>query len=317
MGIYDSPIDRILPELMGGSRQAFSGVDPDWTALAGMYGFRPNPFPATGTQGQEEIRFAQALKSIMDQQLGGSEAMWNQISPDNPFAAMPNYMSNYFAGAAPLFNSPAAMAVMPTGTGGMFSGGYQKGPLPSSQSPLIQMFLAGLRGNQTPGSEGPPAIAGGTYNTGNPTSPVGANPVTQQISGGNTAAQTPPAANTGPSAPPANADVGSPNTGQSTGPETIRAAIAQPTNPPPGATGAQGVPPPGGPKNAQGLTALEQWSADKNRPVSRPAAAAENLGKQAWWNAGKVPELVNAIQQWDDTTRTNVLQILTTMMGGR
>src|SRR6266550_869625 len=145
-GIYSSPIDNLLPQLISGSRQSQSGVDPDWTALAQMYGFKPNPFPSVGSNGQEEMRFLSTLKNIMDQQYQSYGNRLTNLSPGNPMAAMPNNMYNMFAGAASLFNSPAAnnpsTGVAPAGTPGMFAGGYQTGPLPNAQSPLIQQYLS-------------------------------------------------------------------------------------------------------------------------------------------------------------------------------
>jgi hypothetical protein len=203
MAIYDDPIARLLPQLMGGSRQAFSGVDPDWTALAQMYGFRPNPFPQVGSQGQEEMRFMATLKNIMDQQMAGYGNRLTNLSPGNPMAALPNSMYNYMTGGAALLNSPAAQMIAPEGTSGFFSGGYQPGPLPNAQSPLIAAYLsnlqAGQEGPMSPGTGNTPPISAAAAAA---TQPAGANPAIAQIAGGNTPEQTPPAANAGPSTSP-------------------------------------------------------------------------------------------------------------------
>lgn len=222
MGLYDSPIDKLMPQLMGGMRQDFGGTDPDWTALASMYGFRPNPFPAQGQQGQDEMRFLSTLKSIMDQQ-------YNAYGPNANVNSMPNYMYNMFSGMAPLYRGWAAnnpgTGVAPVGSAQMFEGGYHPGALPNNQSPLIQSYLSRL------GQGG-----------GQQSNVSGGGSVTGSVAGGNTVAQNPPtnagmtdqqkmseftreadlAGNTG--------GVGGPGAGRS----DINRAIAAPTNPSPG-----------------------------------------------------------------------------------
>jgi hypothetical protein len=203
MALYDDPIAKMIPTILSQQRQATSGVDPDWTQLAMMYGFRPNPYQALGSEGQDEQRFLASLKSIMDQQYGAYGNRLQNLAPGNPMQALPNYMYNAFAGMTPLFASPAAnnpaTGVAPVGTDAMFNTGrYMPGPLPNNQSFLIRNYLNRI----SQGTEGPPNLGGAGVNAAAQTdqqtgSAINAatqptpSPVTD-IAGGNTVAQNPP-----------------------------------------------------------------------------------------------------------------------------
>jgi hypothetical protein len=151
MGGFMGPdYGKLNSAVQPGMQQWFSGVDPDWTRLAMEYGYTPNPFPAAGTQGQDEMRFMATQKAIMDAQMGGPQGRYQQMSPGNPIAAMPYGMRQYMAGAAGLFNSPAGRDLMPMGSQDMFGGGYQFGGIGNiggdTQSPLIKRYMDQLRG---------------------------------------------------------------------------------------------------------------------------------------------------------------------------
>lgn len=216
-GLFDSPIQRTAPAIQALQQAAFSGADPALIAQMMLYGFRPNPFAAMGTQGQDEVNFMRALKGQLDRQLASYGPMASQISPNNPVAALPAYMQDYFAGAAPIFNSPASVMAAPGGTQGMFAqGGYPMGPLPNQLSPLIENYLRGLRPsmpdpnaiNQAANAvAGQGALSGATAQPALPTTtaqdaaarsapstytnPPGAQQ-SQEVSGGNTPIQQPP-----------------------------------------------------------------------------------------------------------------------------
>lgn len=149
MALYGLPggiTPDALNQLMGQSRGSWSSANPamqqdisEWTQLASLLGYVPDAFPKMGSAGQDESRFLNTMKSIMDQQLGafGEGTQINQL---------PGSMQQMFQMFAPLMTSPGAVrSVAPVGTAGMMSQGYQPGPLPSAMSPLIQLALSAMQ----------------------------------------------------------------------------------------------------------------------------------------------------------------------------
>lgn len=213
--------------------QQFSqGIDPDWTQLAQAYGFRPNPFPAAGTEGQDQMRFLATLKNIADAQLGGAGGRYAQMSPSNPTAAMPFGMNQWMQGLSPLFNSPQGRNLLPANQADMFGGGYQFGGIDTSQQSGLMALLASARSGQpvgqTPITNAPAPTASNTAAT---TPADSTQAAAAQVSGGNDTTNN----------PPANASAA--NTVQSTtsGQQDILSALKQAdaTNPAGGVGGAQ------------------------------------------------------------------------------
>jgi hypothetical protein len=178
--------NKLAQQSAGATGQFTQGIDPDWTALANAYGFIQNPFPAAGTEGQDQMRYLATLKNIMDAQLGGAQGRYAQMSPGNPMASMPFGMRQWFAGASPLFNSIQGRMLMPSNQADMFSGGYQFGGLDTSQSSALMQLLASQRQGGAVGQNTPAS----TVAPGGSASAAASN----QVSGGNTPSQTPPAA---------------------------------------------------------------------------------------------------------------------------
>lgn len=182
MALYGLPggiTPDALNQLMGQSRGSWSSANPamqqdisEWTQLASLLGYVPDAFPKMGSAGQDEARFLNTMKSIMDQQLGafGEGTQINQL---------PGSMQQMFQMFAPLMTSPGATrSVAPVGTAGMMSQGYQQGPLPSAMSPLIQLALSAMQAsggtNQTgAAANATPAMA--ALPTGNDPSVIGGN----------------------------------------------------------------------------------------------------------------------------------------------
>lgn len=149
--------NRLAPH----AAQSFSGVDPDWTTLAMQMGYIPNPFPAMGTEGQDEMRFLGTLKNIMDQQMGGPGGRAMQMSPQNPTAALPYNLRQYMGALAPLYTSMQGRMLMPGSQASMFDTGYQFGPVAGDQSALQQLLQSARSGAPPIGTPfGPEAIAG-------------------------------------------------------------------------------------------------------------------------------------------------------------
>lgn len=123
----------------------------DWTNNAMAYGFRPDPFGAQSDIGNSELRFAQTMKSIMDQQMAAHQT--------NNIAALPGYLYNFMAGMQPLMTGGVANAVL--GNTGQFDNGYKQGPLTNdlSMSPMVAAYRAALQNgaNGGPGGASAPA----------------------------------------------------------------------------------------------------------------------------------------------------------------
>lgn len=201
---------KLAANAVGPTGQFTQGVDPDWTNLANAYGFIQNPFPAMGTEGQDQMRFLATLKNIMDAQLGGPNGAAMQMSPGNPTAAMPFGMRQWFAGASPLFNSVQGRMLMPSTQDTMFQNGYQFGGLDTSQSNALMQLLASQRsgnpvGQNTPANPVAPNASAATATNG--ATNAAAPPATEgsgqtaaqadQVSGGNTPSETAPSGSTG------------------------------------------------------------------------------------------------------------------------
>jgi hypothetical protein len=182
---------RMYPDLAGSNAQYTQGIDPDWTKLATMYGFRPNPYPALGTEGQDQMRFLATLKSIADAQLGGPSGPYSQMSPNNPIAAMPFGMAQYMTSMAPLFQSIQGRNLMPLDQANMLANGYQYGPLGTGTESALMKTLREARtgGPAGQGVYTGPAVPGQSSNT----TPGAA----AEVSGGNTPDQNPPSSGSG------------------------------------------------------------------------------------------------------------------------
>lgn len=178
MALYGLPggiTPDALNQLMGQSRGSWSSANPgmqqdisEWTQLASLLGYVPDAFPKMGSAGQDEARFMNTMKSIMDQQLGafGEGTQINQL---------PGSMQQMFQMFAPLLTSPGATrSVAPVGTAGMMSGGYKSGPLPSAMSPLIQLALSAMQ--QSGGASQTSAAAPANANPAMAALPVGNDP---------------------------------------------------------------------------------------------------------------------------------------------
>lgn len=183
---------KLAANAVGPTAQFTQGIDPDWAQLATAYGYIQNPFPAAGTEGQDAMRYMATMKNIMDAQLGGPGGRYAQMSPNNPIAAMPFGMRQWFAGAAPLFQSVQGRMLMPQGQADMFGGGYQFGGLDTSQASAFMNLLASARNGQ-------PMGAANTAQT--PALPAPASSESQaaaeQVSGGNDTTNNPPPESSG------------------------------------------------------------------------------------------------------------------------
>lgn len=183
---------QLANKLGGATGQYTQGVDPDWTTLAQMYGFRQNPYPAAGTEGQDQMRFLATLKQIADAQLGGPQGPYSQMSASNPIAAMPFGMQQYMSAMAPLFQSVQGKNLVPLNQANMFANGYQYGNYDTTgESGLQKMYRSALQGNPvgTQPYQGPNTTPGQAG----------------QISGDNTPGQTPPPAAESPNPAPVTA----------------------------------------------------------------------------------------------------------------
>lgn len=179
---------QLANKLGGATGQYTQGIDPDWTQLATMYGFRPNPYPAAGTEGQDQMRFMAVLKDIADAQLGGPTGPYSQVSPNNPIAGMPFGMSQYMSAMAPIFQSIQGKNLMPMDQANMMANGYQYGPLNTGTESSLQHLLRGIRSGAPVGQTPYQGVPAG------PTAPNSTPGQAGQVSGGNTPGQTPPPA---------------------------------------------------------------------------------------------------------------------------
>jgi hypothetical protein len=259
---------RLFPEAAASNAQFTQGIDPDWTKLATMYGFRPNPYPAIGTEGQDQMRFLATLKSIADAQLGGPNGPYSQMAPGNPIAAMPFGMSQYMTSMAPLFQSIQGRNLMPLDQANMFANGYQYGNLGTGmESALIKM----LREQRAGGGAGQGVYGGGAP----PATPNTTPGAAAEVSGGNTPAQTPPPSN-------GNLPAGFEQTPAASAQDEIRTGLAQAAaNSPSGS----GVPRPV-PADQAERVAASAARATAGAPAGPPSPGSKQEALDNYINAG-------------------------------
>src|SRR4030095_6798233 len=149
----DQSIIRTGQEMLPGIRFGFSGVDPDWTKLAMLYGFQPSSFPAVGTEGQEEQNYLIAMKQAMDEMLGGPGGNAARISPNNPINGTPFNLRMLLSGMAAMYNSLPGRSLLPTGYNDQLNSGYQFGGITPGES-LFQKGFRIARG----GAQGAPGV---------------------------------------------------------------------------------------------------------------------------------------------------------------
>ena len=193
---------KLAQQAGGATGQYAQGIDPNWTALAQAYGFIQNPFPAAGTEGQDQMRFMALLKDIMDAQLGGAGGRYAQMSPGNPIAAAPFGLRQYLSGMGPLYNSDQGRALMPMNQADFFGGGFQFGPINTAQENSLMHVLRGQRQGGAVGQEPgqistPPGSGALPAASSNPALPAGSNSgetptAAAQVNGGADTTNNPP-----------------------------------------------------------------------------------------------------------------------------
>lgn len=312
---------RIYPEAMGANQQLTQGIDPDWTQLATMYGFRPNPYPAAGTEGQDQMRFLATLKSIADAQLGGPSGPYSQMAPNNPIAAMPFGMSQYMAAMAPLFQSIQGRNLMPLDQANMFAGGYQYGPLGTGTESALMKVLreqrAGGATGQTPYA-GPPG--GGPAPSATPSAgvPSATEQAAAQVSGGNTPIQTPPSSTLRePATPPASAT-------PTTATQDITAGLRQQESPKFGYDTERRGDILYAKSSNKPVAHLENgtWTQSNDESANSKSATsgtvvAGAMGEKFSNFGSGIADLLKQVDQWDQNTRRSVADIILKGVGGQ
>jgi len=293
--------NKLAAQSVGGTGQFTQGIDPNWTELANAYGFIQNPFPAAGTEGQDQMRFMATLKNIMDAQLGGAGGQYSQMSPNNPIAAMPFGMRQWFAGASPLFQSIQGRMLMPGGQENMFQNGYQFGGLNTANASDFMQMLASARNGGPVGPNTPTGAA--TSATSSSSGGEGQTAAAaEDVSGGNTPAENAPsgAANEANSSEPApsasNTVQATPTQTPGSGEADIAAALEAADK----AKATQDI-------NASGGVGNQPYGPQEITPAQ---AAANRVGEGVSNLGSSVKNVIDAVNTWDLNTRRAFAQAI-------
>lgn len=115
-----------------------AGVPSPFTSNLMNIGYVPTPFASQDQIFQNQYKFMQTMKNILDAQIGYGQSDWG-----NNTAMLPYNLRGLFASAANAFTDPMYGI---TGASNFFNQGYKQGALPQNRQPAYETWWNAAHG---------------------------------------------------------------------------------------------------------------------------------------------------------------------------